>query len=204
MNIPGAKGDYWRNGGNELLLENIPMKEDDLVIDGGGFEGIWTKEMLVRYGCKSIIFEPIPQFFKNLSKIFKNNKLVTVYQQGLGGSNRSTEFCISADGSSEYISNSEKKSVVQIIDLSGFLEVAEINNVAVLKLNIEGGEYEVLERLIENFDLPKIRCLLIQFHPTVDGWSERRDKIRRGLESTHNLVWSFDMVWEKWILSDLK
>jgi hypothetical protein len=42
-----------------------------------------------------------------------------------------------------------------------------------LKLNIEGGEYEVLEALINRGEIGSFRCLLIQFHRQPVGFLRR-------------------------------
>ena len=71
--------------------------------------------------------------------------------------------------------------------------------VGVLKLHIEGGEYEVLENLLETQALVRMRCLLIQFHRQPVGWEARYQRIVEGLRKTHEPVWRYPMVWEKWL-----
>lgn len=68
------------------------------------------------------------------------------------------------------------------------------------ELNIEGGEYEVLESLIESSAVSQFRSILIQFHPQPTGWEARREKIVEQLRSTHDRIWCYPMVWEKWLL----
>jgi hypothetical protein len=70
--------------------------------------------------------------------------------------------------------------------------------VACMKMNIEGGEYELLERMIK-LDLARsVRCYLIEFHTVPSDYQARYDRIRAELLKTHRLVFSYPHVWERW------
>jgi hypothetical protein len=69
-----------------------------------------------------------------------------------------------------------------------------------LKLNIEGAEYDVLDRLATAGVLPRIRSLVIQFHRVVPESDRRRDMIQAKLAQTHHLVFDYPFVWERWEL----
>ena len=57
---PGPIGDFYRAGGNNRLHDDLPLGQDNLDIDAGGYQGEWTAEMVTRYGCHSELFEPPP------------------------------------------------------------------------------------------------------------------------------------------------
>jgi len=195
----GPEGNFWKNGGNALLFD-LPVETGSTVIDAGGFEGEWTSNMLSQYGCKSIIFEPVPDFANHCSNYFKNNKLVTVNTAALGGNNRSTTFSLSNNGTSEYL-NSNNIINAKVRDIADVFKDLNFQKISCLKLNIEGGEYEVLERLIETKLIALCESLLIQFHRQPEGYKERYTNITNTLKSTHTQSWSYYMVWEKWILN---
>ena len=48
--------------------------------------------------------------------------------------------------------------------ISDFIIEKKIEQVDLLKLNVEGAEYEILDNLISNNLLGKVKTLLIQFH----------------------------------------
>ncbi|MGH8977302.1 MAG: FkbM family methyltransferase, partial [Acidimicrobiia bacterium] len=66
------------------------------------------------------------------------------------------------------------------------------------KVNIEGGEYDLFDRLIETVWLARIRILLIQFHEWHPNAYARRRAIRRAFSRTHDEVWDYPFVWEMW------
>lgn len=201
LHAGGAVGDFYRNGGNQLLYD-LPVSTGDVVIDGGGYEGEWTEKMLARYGCRSEIFEAIPLFASQLEEAFAKNRLVNVHGAALGGSCRTSIFNLAADGSSEHKKQDVESIAVNVIDISEFVDSLPDEKISCLKLNIEGGEYEVLERLIENKQINKFECFLVQFHRQPLGYEERYKKIVEALRNTHEQQWCYPMVWEKWVIRD--
>lgn len=97
----GPIGDFYRAGGNDLIQDDLPLEQDGLVIDAGGYHGEWTAEMLTRYGCHSELFEPVPAFAKQCRVRYQHNARVRVHQAALGGSNRTTQFSFAENGTSE-------------------------------------------------------------------------------------------------------
>lgn len=206
---PGPIGDFYRAGGNSLLHKNLPLGQDDLVIDAGGYHGEWTAEMLMRYGCRSEVFEPVPAFAEQCRVRYQHNARVRVHQAALGGSNRTTRFSLAENSTSEYHGRADathfEAHVEAISDVLATLDAEQCiqsgaGAVGVLKLNIEGGEYEVLESLLATGDITRMRCLLIQFHRQPADYEQRYARIVGGLQATHQRVWGFPMVWEKWVL----
>lgn len=198
----GPYGDFYRNGGNELLYD-VPVKTGNIVIDVGGYKGEWTATMIARYGCRSEIFEPFPSYFEECKKLFSKNTFVRVHPLALGSSSRTTKFSFAANGTSEFIVKDDlDRFEVKVMDVSTFFDQLDDESVACLKLNIEGGEYEVLERLLATKQIKKCRCLLIQFHAQPLGWERRLKDIEVKLRLTHTREWCFPMIWEKWVRQD--
>jgi FkbM family methyltransferase len=205
----GPVGDFYRAGGNDLLYVDLPLSQDDLVIDAGGYKGDWTAGMLTRYGCCSELFEPVPDFAERCRVRYQHNARVRVHQSALGGSNRNTHFGLADNGTSEFRAAADSEGfdarVEAVSDLLSTLDAEKrihpgAGAVGLLKLNIEGGEYEVLESLLQTNDITRLRGLLIQFHRQPEGWEQRYAQVVEGLRSTHDRVWCFPMVWEQWAL----
>ena len=210
LTASGPIGDFYRGGGNNQLYADLHLCQADLVIDAGGYKGEWTAGMLTRYGCRCELFEPVPAFAEDCRTLYLFNDRVRVHQAALGGSNRTTTFSLADNGTSEFRgaadSDSFSAEVRGISDLLSALDTAGdlspgAGAVGVLKLNIEGGEYEVLENLLETGAIDRMRCLLIQFHRQPQGWEARYQRIVDGLRKTHEPIWRYPMVWEKWLLS---
>lgn len=194
----GALGDFHRAGGGALLLD-VPVTSDDVVIDAGGFEGDWTAAMLVRYGCHVEVFEPVPQFAARCAERFGRNARVRVRREALGGSTRTTRFAIDALASSEFARGASVEA--EVVDVAVLVDelAARFGDVGCLKLNVEGGEYETLERLLGSGAISRCRSILVQHHAQPEGWRERLAATDAGLRSTHERAWGFPMVWEKWV-----
>ena len=88
---------------------------------------------------------------------------------------------------------------VQQKDISTFL-VGLTKFPSIIEMNIEGAEYDVLERLIEANLHMKIGTLLIQFHKIGPDYLARYVRIQDQLEKTHKLVFQYEFVWERWDL----
>lgn len=201
-NTQGSYGDFYRNGGNELLYD-VPVQTGDLIIDAGGYEGKWTATMVSRYGCQSEIFEPVPRYAAQCEAQFERNSLVRVHIAALGGSSRMTKFSIADSGTSEFRAT-ESADIIDatVVDVSQVFDRLGEELVSCLKLNIEGGEYEVLERLLDTNQITRCGSLLIQFHAQPEGWAARKKAIELRLRATHHRSWCYPMIWEKWVRLD--
>ena len=197
-NQSGAVGQFWRDGGNALLYD-LPVSTGNLVIDAGGYKGEWSAGMIARYGCRSHVFEPVPTFFEHCQTYFKNNTLVQIHKAALGGTNRKTRFNLLDNGTSEHrnYGNAQhfEADVIEVVSI--FAKTS--TRIACFKLNIEGGEYEVLERMLETNNIILCDSLLIQFHREPVMYKDRYKKIVAALHKTHNQSWCYEMVWEKWV-----
>jgi hypothetical protein len=68
-----------------------------------------------------------------------------------------------------------------------------------MKMNIEGMEYECLEKLISTDSLVKAKQLLIQFHNFEDENHHRRELLRTQIAKKFVNVYTYDWIWELWI-----
>jgi hypothetical protein len=92
---------------------------------------------------------------------------------------------------------------VSSVEVRSFTEVYEELNfdvIDLLKINVEGSEYEILENIFENNYTTKIKNFQIQFHPEPPGAEEAYERLTKVLSKTHNLDWHYQWVWENWSL----
>jgi hypothetical protein len=80
----GALGQFYRQGGNNLLVDGLELSSDDWVLDGGGYVGRWTEDVIARYGVRSVTVEPNPPFAANLRKRYLMNDRIEVIEGALG------------------------------------------------------------------------------------------------------------------------
>ena len=69
----------------------------------------------------------------------------------------------------------------------------------VMEINIEGGEFELIELLDEHQLLSRIGTVFVQFHDIGEKTREHVESARQTLRQTHRQLWSYDMVWECWV-----
>ena len=199
LKIKGPLGDFYRAGGNQLLLD-INIDSNQLVLDIGGYRGEWTSQIFLKYGCKSIIYEPSQSFAEICINKFKLNPSIQVVSAGVGGENRKAQFSKAEDGTSEHLEKKTDFFEAEIIDIATVIKNLPAQ-VGCVKINIEGGEYELLERLITTGNISSVNNLLIQFHQQPEGYEGRYHSIIENLRKTHSCVWSFHMVWEYWSIN---
>lgn len=197
--IPGPLGDWYRQDGPERIWADLPVGPEDLALDVGGYRGEWTAEMLVRYGCSSWIFEPVPETAEVLQGRFSTNKRVRVFPEAMSHRTGANQIRSMGDASSLYTEEGREVTVKEV-DVAEVFERSGRDSIGCMKLNVEGAEYPILERMLEARLLPRVQAFQIQFHRVESTSEQRRSAIRAALERTHRLVLDYPFVWERWDL----
>jgi FkbM family methyltransferase len=175
------------------------------VWDVGGFEGSWAKDMAAKHDCTIRVFEPVPAFANQLK-----NEGFNVSEYGLSDHDHEAEIIVQGDRSSTFKESLSATMTDGTVDLSGlsvkarFRDISivlDTNHLDVLKLNVEGAEYAILDRLISTGQIKHIRNLVVQFHKFVPAFGERYLAIAKPLRLTHTLRWRDPFVWEAWTIS---
>lgn len=189
------------SGDSSLRVNFNNLNENSIVFDLGGYKGDWTSEISSRYGSSIYIFEPVPSFHKHITNRFDGLKNIHPCNFGLGSANKKLEFHLSADGTGTF-GDGGALEFCDIVCADEFMKKNKIEKIDLMKINIEGGEYELLEHFISTGFISKIKKLQIQFHDFVPNAISRRASILNSLNITHNLNWSFYFVWEEWTLQN--
>lgn len=193
---------WFRDRGDETLRLDYDLDAGSTVLDLGGYRGEFAAAIIGRYACRVFIFEPMPAFFELCRERFLNTKTVICLPYGLSKTTSLAPIHIDADSSSTFVPANENVEAVDI-RLRAVEEVwseLDIGEVDLCKINIEGGEFDVLERMIETGIISRIRHLQIQFHSFVPDAAARREAILAHLAKTHVRSWNYEFVWESWRL----
>lgn len=182
-----------------LRLDYEFLNSKSLVFDLGGYEGQWASDIYGKYGSKVFVFEPMVEYAKFIEKRFKHNKAISVFRFGLGARNESISLSLDENASSAYKA-SKNKINGRLRKANDFLQKEKVKQIDLIKINIEGGEYDLLDHLIEADRIKDIRALQIQFHDFVPDAPKRVQAIRRQLKKTHVCTYSYPFVWENWEL----
>jgi FkbM family methyltransferase len=184
--------------GDETLRYKYELNSRSLVFDVGGYKGDFTDDIIKLFDCHVYLFEPVPSHFKYCKNRFKKNPKVTCFNFGLSDRDKHDFISIENDASSTIRKFESPIIKIKFKSISNFFKTRDIKGISLIKLNIEGGEYELLTLLINLNLIKKIKFLQIQFHDFFLEAQEYRKRIRHKLSKTHNEMWCYDFVWESW------
>lgn len=190
---------WFRDGGDKTLRLNYPtLKSSSIVLDVGGFKGEWADNIYKKYSPSIFVFEPVKQYYEIIQEKFSENEKVSSYPFGLSNANKNMDIALQEDGSSTIKIDSDNIEKAELIDVFEFFENEGFEDVGLMKINIEGGEFDLLNRMIEKGLIEKCENLQIQFHDFFPEAQELREKIREKLSKTHKLTYDYYFVWENW------
>ena len=187
-------------GDHNLRLDYPELTSGSIVFDLGGYLGDFTAAIIERYNCKAYIFEPHPEYFSKCIERFSSYENVMVLNYGLADKNGEFFLSNSLDGSSFINPNHSQKDGIKCVirDLSSVLNELDIKSIDLMKINIEGGEFPLMEHIISCDKQAIVGQYQIQFHNFVENAVDRRMQISRALSKTHVRTWCYTFVWENW------
>ncbi len=181
----------------------VPFSEDQrydydlsaasVVLDAGAFEGTFSREISRQFGCRVFAFEPIRRYYEIACA--QQAPAVRVFNFGLGAGDRTETISIRGDGSSILLDGEETEQV-EIRGLERALDELGLRHIDLLKLNVEGCEYEILEHAVSTGLVERFENIQVQFHAFVPDAERRREAIRTELSRTHRPTLDHPFLWE--------
>jgi FkbM family methyltransferase len=180
--------------GDQTHRLDYPLTEDSVVWDVGAYEGNWAAQISNRYRCNVWLFEPVKEYYDALVEKFKLTPKVKVFPFGLGATTMKCFMAPDGDGSKPKESGEPSliKSINEFIFENGTYKVD------LLKLNIEGAEYGLMESLIEKNHTFIFNHYQIQFHTWENNCEQRHKFIVEEIAKTHDSSYSYPFIWEGW------
>ncbi len=170
----------------------------DLCIDLGANVGTFTQRM-AQTGADVIGFEPDPGAWSVLEQAVGEFSNVTLIHKAAGhqadtltlyrsdkwsaddpGAHTESSSLIPTKGASQAVK-------VEVIDIIAFIEELD-RDIRIIKMDIEGAEWEVLTRLIDHPVLERIDCIFVETHertnpakyvPIFDALQDRAEQLTR-------------------------
>jgi len=167
----------------------------DVAIDAGANVGDFTWP-LARRGVEVHAFEPDPYAVEILERRFASYPNVTVHRTAVSGAARELDLFRAPAFDTDPDTLSKSSSViatkpnvdsttairVPAIDLTDF--IARIGPVALLKMDIEGAEVDVLERLLDTELLGRIPHVFVETHDDkIPAIAERMARLRQRMSA---------------------
>jgi FkbM family methyltransferase len=153
-------------------FRDIPLAPGDTVIDVGAHIGVVSTYLAKRNPDVTVLaFEPVPAVYALLIANLKRNKVrnVRAYNVAVTGDGRDVDLvshlASNTGGASSYVADHElpghETVTASSITLDQIMEQHRIDRCPLLKIDIEGGEYDVL---YNTKSLTKIEHIRGEFH----------------------------------------
>ncbi len=179
----------WAEG--YLTAITAMLRPGDLAVDCGANMGVVT-ERLASTGADVVAFEPDPFAFATLEQKFANSPNVTLINAAVGvGSGtvrlmRADNFGENPEGASVKSTildggrriDAENAVEVPLIDFPTWVadQVRERGEIAFVKMDIEGAELDILEKMHADQMFTNLRCLVAETHER--KFKELRDRYK--------------------------
>ena len=191
---------WYADEGDRFLRYVYPLNASSIVFDVGGYHGDFAQIMHARYGCKVWLFEPVARFHHLCATRFVGNDAVKCLPYGLADRDETLRMAVADDASGAFNPRHENAPAesVQLRSFAAVIAELGLQDVHLMKVNIEGGEFPLLEHLLATGLIRRTHHLQVQFHNFIPGADARRDRIRRQLAETHTEKWCYPFIWESW------
>jgi FkbM family methyltransferase len=143
------------------------LRAEDLFFDVGANIGSYTILAAGVIGARSVCFEPAPKTFRSLLDNLRLNGLeqnVTAYQEAVGGESGNLRFAVDqeSDSISHVACYGETANVVDVAIRTLDTATAQHGPPCVIKIDVEGFEFEVIRGSASTLGSPKLRVLIME------------------------------------------
>lgn len=175
----------WQSQNLEHLRYEYDLQPDDVVIDLGAYRGEWANEIRARYGCMPIAVEPTDSIDGYGGEIVKQAAWLHDGELPFGGAYYYT---------SQY---EPRTTMYPCFDIKRLLD--RFDNIALLKMNVEGAEYVLMDHIMTHGYYNRIRNLQVQFHIIEqEPYAAWYSGIVGRLRVTHSTTFYYPFCWENW------
>lgn len=188
---------WFSDGGDYNLRLDYDLNENSVVFDLGGYKGEWTQKIFDKYSCTIYVFEPIKNLYNDIVKKFEGNDKIKIFNFAISDVNEKRFISLKDDASSFY-KTSEDELECEVVSISDFLSNEKINNIDLIKINVEGDEYKIMKKILSDGLINIFKNLQIQFHEFYPNAHQIRSEIQSQLSKTHSLTYNYEFVWENW------
>ncbi len=190
-----------------LSLANVNLQPGDVAIDCGANVGNITARM-ASTGATVYAFEPNPYAFQILKRRFARAPNVHCINKGVLDRNDKLRLYLPKNACKHKIIWSEGSSLLSCkrdVNVETFIEISVIDlaqfindlntRIRVVKMDVEGVESQIINKLIDSGLIKKIELLLVELHDKqIPSLKKKTDKLRRRIVAEKltniNLDWT--------------
>jgi len=186
----------WSKDATPLNVD-YPDAVGGVVLDFGGYSGGFALRCERELDARVFCYEPVPQFQEQILRSRPVDSRIELRGHGVAAETRQAVFNLRGEATAEGAPTPDA-TVVELRSIEDILASDAPDGVVLMAMNIEGAEYDVLEKLIQTGLVRNVQHLRIQFHLTVPDARTRYELIASQLSLTHALRWRFPYIWESW------
>jgi FkbM family methyltransferase len=152
---------------------------------GLGEDISFERAILDTFGCRIVGFDPTPKSIEYVRDHLTHPHFVH-HPVALASHRGTIQFALppadaadqtSASAVATYRASGDSATIeVPCVDLRGAMELAGLDAVEVLKMDVEGTEYEVLLQAVNDRSLEGVQQLLVEFHHFLPGLNAGRTR----------------------------
>ena len=185
------------NGGDTgIRIDYDFLDSHSVVVDLGGYRGDFASNIFSKYLCPVYVFEPVEKYADIIRERFRKNRKIRVFDYALGDKNEMR--LINLDEAASSFFRGTPNTPIKMREFGEMMDELGIKQIDLLKINIEGGEYELLRHLVKTGWIKRIRAFQVQFHEFYPNAEAAMEEIRKDLAKTHQMKWGFRFIWESW------
>jgi len=182
---------YDINHSIEAYNKHYPIKEGDVVIDIGGYHGLYSIAISKAVGNtgKIYCFEPNPDSFRILKENLIENNIKNIIPINKAVYNKSGPFrFFKKKAGSRIVARSFRTNTkdslitIQAIPLSEFIRTNHINKIDFIKMDAEGSEIEITEDIKHIRFTQKPSMAIATYHYRKDLGSDTREVVEKNLK----------------------
>lgn len=187
---------------HKFIFQKMPANA--ICIDGGANIGAFADICLHKNGIVHA-FEPGEEAYNILNEKYKNNSKVILYKKAIHTKNSTVQFYNCQEENDDFLTYSQCNSLIKFsseehihqtassqIETCDFVEFIKKNfidlntEIYVVKLDIEGAEFEVLDSMIDNNVCSHIKYILVETHKRLfaDG-DEKLNQLKKKIEKNN-------------------
>jgi FkbM family methyltransferase len=145
------------------------LGRDAVVVDVGlGEDTSFAESIIERYGCVVYGFDPTPRSIAHVNRL--GNDKLRLFELGVGPTSGRAEFFLPINA--RHVSGSiaperhlaPRGIQVELISVDKVFQLIERDRIHLLKLDIEGAEYDTIESPAFRYSAPFIDQLCVEFH----------------------------------------
>jgi FkbM family methyltransferase len=160
------------------------LREDDLFVDIGANVGIYTVLAGRAVGARAVAIEPVPQTFEKLCSNLRINRLddrTHTYNIGLGRSDDTLRFTVDKDTTNHVITDTAWTGPSISVPVRTLDAVLNGQTPALIKIDVEGWESEVLAGAEATLRQPSLLALIVEMNGADTAFNPNEQSVHANL-----------------------